>query len=102
MKTTKIEASYNPKVSLDPQVHYTTQQGKYDILSTGVGELLSDSRIHYYALQGRYGSARQAAAQAIESQRLGERKAREAASLRREKKRAANEELINALLSELL
>lgn len=97
-----MEASYNPQVSLDPKIHYTTQQSKYELLSTGVGDLLSDSRIHYYALQGRYGSKRQAEAQAIERRRLGERKAREAAAKRRADRKAADEEFINDILKELL
>lgn len=98
----KVEISYHPKVSLDRNVHYTTQQGKYERLQCGVGELLSDSRIHYYALQGRYGSVRQAAAEAKEKLNREERRARELAAQNRAAKKAANEAFINELLKELL
>jgi hypothetical protein len=98
----KIEISYQPKVSLDRNVHYTTQQGKYELLSTGVGELLSDSRIHYYALQGFYGSKRQAEAEALETTRRDLRKAREKSVKDRVERKRKNEEFINDLLKELL
>lgn len=40
------EISYNPKVSLNPKVKYTTQSAKYDRLI--VGKPLTDKRIEHY------------------------------------------------------
>ena len=41
------EKSYNPRVSLDPSIHYKTQSAAYDKLL--VGKPLTDARIEYYA-----------------------------------------------------
>lgn len=49
----KVIVSYNPKVSLDPKVHYTTQSSAYDrLLDTGP---LTNRKIAEYERQGRYG-----------------------------------------------
>lgn len=88
-----IETSYSPKVSLDPKVHYTTQQGKFDRLQIGVGRHLTDSRIEFYALNGVYGTKQMELAKA----RVKARK-----NLHEQKRLRTNRSLIYSILEELL
>lgn len=92
-----METSYNPKVSLDPKVHYTTQESKYELLAIGVGDRLTNSRIHYWELRGKYGRDRQAAAEAREREAALRRKRSE----ERQKRKSFLDSLTNLLVADL-